>query len=50
MFYWVKLHHWKLGDAELQHEKYEVLTGQMKPFIDDGWTVVCMKTMNRKEV
>lgn len=49
MFYWVKLHHWKCGNKELQHEDYDLLSRMIKRHIDAGWTVTCMKVMNRNE-
>jgi len=46
-YFWVKLHHYELGDKELQAEDFFHLMGQISKHLYAGWIVTYMKLMNR---
>ena len=53
MFYWIVVHHWEHGNEEKIFGCSRIgkmcLEDYMWEKVDDGWTVVQLKVMNRKE-
>lgn len=47
MIYWIRVHKDRHGDIEQQFETFKGLMEYLLFCLHDGWTVTCLKVLNR---